>query len=121
MKYLCYSFSILKVVYIVNYFLIHYCIDLYIVLCYIIDMNANTYTTPFIVKREGEIDQDLSILRPTVTMQDILKGSLLKGNLQAKMFVYDLLHHTAYRRTRNRLVQEQRNKEFETAIGLTRA
>jgi hypothetical protein len=84
-------------------------------------MNANTYTKPFIVKREGEIDEDLSILKPKVTIKDILGDSVKNSRLQAKMFVYDTLHRTQYRRIRNKLVQERRNREFESSIGLARS
>jgi hypothetical protein len=122
MNYLCYSLSILNSIWIVNYFIYTFCIDLYTVLCYILDMNANTdtYTKPFIVKKRREIDESLSILKPKVTIKDILGDSVKDTRLQAKMLVYDIVHKTQYRQVRNQLVQEQRNREFEEAIGIVR-
>lgn len=102
-------------------FYIALCIDLYTILCYIIDMNANTYTKPFIVRRGGEIDKDLSILEPRMTFKDILSSPLRDVKLQARMFVYDALHGTHYRKLRNRLVREQQNQLFEKSIGLVRS
>ena len=40
--------------------------------------------------------------------------------LQAEMFAYDLLHGTSYRQVRNRLMREQRNRQFEQRLGLVR-
>lgn len=38
--------------------------------------------------------------------------------MQARMALYDLTHGTEYRRIRNELVRQKRNREFEQSIGL---
>lgn len=41
--------------------------------------------------------------------------------LQAEMLWYDIRHRTHYRRIRNELAREKRNREFEMKIGLVKA
>lgn len=84
-------------------------------------MNANTYTKPFIVKREGEIDKDLSVLDSGMSFRELLKSPLRDIKLQTRMLTYDVLHGTEYRRIRNQLVREERNRLFEQSIGLSRS
>lgn len=79
-------------------------------------------TKPFIVLRDGELDEQLSILEPEYSSLDALLqrvGTIASSlSLQASMAVYDRLHGTHYRAVRNELVRVQRNHEFEARIGL---
>lgn len=76
-------------------------------------MNANNNTKTFtITTMDGK--------STTVKLEDN-KPSLWQGiNLQAEMLMYDLLHGTNYRRIRNHLVREKRNREFELRIGIAK-
>lgn len=87
-------------------------------------MEANTIQKLFIVTRDGEVDKNLSTLAPRRTPVTVLQTGLIhlrqETRLQAKMAVYDVLHGTQYRRIRNQLAAERRNREFEARIGITR-
>lgn len=82
----------------------------------IVDMNANTTLQNFIVTREGEVDQELTREYKTSPLLEMRQWA----SLQTEMFIYDLLHGTNYRITRNRLLREQRNRRFEERLGLQR-
>lgn len=87
------------------------------VLYYTIVMETKQIQKPFIVTRDGEIDKELSegLNRPGYIAQ--FRGYI---SLQLEMAKYDILHGTNYRRIRNDLVREQRNRSFESRIGLVR-
>lgn len=76
-------------------------------------MNANNNTKTFtITTMDG---------KSTTVKLGESKSNLWQGiNLQAEMLVYDLLHGTNYRRIRNHLVREKRNREFELRIGIAK-
>lgn len=80
-------------------------------------MNANINIQPknFIVTIDGEVSKELSqITRPPRTVDRLYTGV----QLQAEMLMYDLLHGTNYRRIRNSLARQERNRRFEARLGL---
>lgn len=80
----------------------------------------NTYTQPFIVTRDGAVDKKLSVFEAKLTPADIMLQYLKDRRLQFKIALYDVLHGTQYRKIRNHLISEMRNRQFEQFIGLTR-
>lgn len=40
------------------------------------------------------------------------------ARMQVRIVLYDLTHRTKYRRIRNQLARERRNREFEKSIGI---
>lgn len=76
-----------------------------------------------IVTRDGHIDNELSgiVAGPTAAFEAVkgvctnLLGTLA---LEAKLVTYDAIHNTNYRTIRHDLVRQERNKQFEAAIGL---
>lgn len=79
-------------------------------------MEQNQTTTPFIVTRDGEVDEKLSTIPKTGPLQEVKRWT----SMQAEMFIYDLLHGTNYRKVRNDLIREAKNKAFEQRLGLIR-
>lgn len=80
-------------------------------------MNANINIQPknFIVTIDGEVSKELSqITRLPRTLDRVYTGV----QLQAEMLMYDLLHGTNYRRIRNTLARQERNRRFEARLGL---
>lgn len=86
-------------------------------------MKANTLhqQAPFIVRNGDQIDKKLSVFKQKVTVNDIFIGWVIELQMQIRTGLYDKLHHTNYRQIRNHLRQEQRDRQFESSIGLVRA
>lgn len=80
---------------------------------------SNQTTKPFIVTVDGEVEKKLSYFGEP-KLKEVINGWKQEISLQREMFVYDLLHRTNYRRIRNKIMADERNKRFEERIGLER-
>lgn len=79
-------------------------------------MNANIYTNQLsnlTIVQDGEV-----IDAPGAP--GIIEQLIGRAQLQVEMAAYDLIHRTNYRRIRNDLVREKRNRAFEAKLGLSR-
>lgn len=78
----------------------------------------------FVVTRDGEVDEQLSVLPPTglEAVAEHVQAAFQRftGNiaLQTRMAVFDTIHGTNYRRIRNELVEQQKREQFERSIGI---
>lgn len=77
-------------------------------------------TKTFIVVRDGEIDKELSVIPKKPGLKEHVSSLTAAINLQLEMIRYDLVHGTNYRKIRNDLVREKRNRAFEARIGIER-
>ena len=77
---------------------------------------TNQQLQNLIVTRDGELDQELTNINKTSPLQEVVGWT----SLQTEMFFYDLIHRTNYRKTRNQLMRDKRNQEFEARLGLIR-
>lgn len=84
-------------------------------------MNNKTQTI-----KNFTITQDGEVLTPSAA--EIARQTLIEGlgrafgevKLQSRLIAFDTLHGTHYRQIRKDLVAEQKRRQFEASIGLTR-
>lgn len=93
-------------------------------ICYYVTMLNETQTDTlknFVVTIDGQEQKGPSELtRATQGFATALNKVNAQLKLEARMWAFDTLHRTNYRRIRHTLVEQKRREQFEKSIGLVK-